>query len=90
MNDRRQERLFPTTVGGDAATAELAYQVVGDRRRSKSLKLAGGWPIPRSGRGGVFGACSGVRVGWWELISFGAAQRIEFPTIRMPPHGLLG
>jgi len=39
--ESRQERLFSTTVGGDAATAELAYQIVGDRRRSKSLKLAG-------------------------------------------------
>jgi hypothetical protein len=37
----RQEQLFLTTIGGGAATAELAYQIVGDRRRSKSLKLPG-------------------------------------------------
>ena len=38
--DRRQERLFPTTIGGGATTVELAHQVVGHHRRSKSLKLA--------------------------------------------------
>jgi hypothetical protein len=41
LEDHRQTRLFLTTVGGVAATVEHPYQVVGDRRRSKSLKLAG-------------------------------------------------
>ena len=31
----------PTTIGGGATTVELAHQVVGHRRQSNSLKLAG-------------------------------------------------
>ena len=41
LEDRRQERRFPTTLGGGATTVELAHQVVGHRRQSKSLKLPG-------------------------------------------------
>ena len=41
LEDRRQERLFPTTIGGGATTVELAHQVVGHRCQSRSLKLAG-------------------------------------------------
>jgi hypothetical protein len=38
--DRGQER-FPTTIGDGAITVELAHQVIGHSRQSKSLKLAG-------------------------------------------------
>ena len=41
LEDRRHERLFPTAIGGGATNVELAHQVVGHRRQSKSLKLAG-------------------------------------------------
>ena len=41
LEDRSQERPVPTTIGGGATTVELAYQRVGDRSQSKSLKLAG-------------------------------------------------
>ena len=41
LEDHRQERLFPTTIGGGATTVELVHQVVGHRRQSGSLKLAG-------------------------------------------------
>jgi hypothetical protein len=41
LEDHRQKRLFPTTIGGGATTVELAHQVVERRRQSKSLKLAG-------------------------------------------------
>jgi hypothetical protein len=41
LEDNRQERLFPTTVGGGTTTVELAHQVVERRGQSTSLKFAG-------------------------------------------------
>ena len=40
LEDHRQKRLFPTTIGGGATTVELAHQVVERRRQSKSLRFA--------------------------------------------------
>jgi hypothetical protein len=41
LEDHRQKRLFPTTIGGGATTVELAHQVVERPRQSKSLRFAG-------------------------------------------------
>src|SRR2546426_6660816 len=73
--DFRQECWHECSVGSGAGTSARALSCG---------QAPGGWPIPRFGRGGIFGSCSGVLVGWCELISFETPQRRESPHPSKP------